>query len=75
MEEMENEISKTLKPCPFCGSRNVGVFCQDEDDCDYESAIARCFDCSAQTGQFVNSKTETKLRMAARAWNLRGGQI
>lgn len=57
-----------LKPCPFCGSKNVEVFSQYEEDCPDRSAIVRCHNCDAQSAQMVGRE---KLDMAARAWNKR----
>lgn len=57
-----------LKPCPFCGSKDVEAFAQDEDDCPYQSAIVRCFNCDAQTAQMAG---KSKIEMAIRAWNKR----
>ncbi|HCZ4695514.1 TPA: Lar family restriction alleviation protein [Salmonella enterica subsp. enterica serovar Saintpaul str. CFSAN004147] len=62
-------MNKThIKPCPFCGSKRVEVFSQDEDDCPNQSAIVRCFDCDAQSAQMVG---ENKIQMAINAWNKR----
>lgn len=58
----------TLKPCPFCGSKNVEVFAQYEEDCPDRSAIVRCHNCDAQSAQMVGRK---KLELAAKAWNQR----
>lgn len=57
-----------IKPCPFCGSKRVEAFSQDEDDCPNQSAIVRCFDCDAQSAQMVG---ENKIQMAINAWNKR----
>ncbi|WP_145589140.1 Lar family restriction alleviation protein [Yersinia rochesterensis] len=57
-----------LKPCPFCGSKEVEAFSQYEEDCPDRSAIVRCFSCDAQTAQMVG---KDKLAMASRAWNKR----
>lgn len=57
-----------IKPCPFCGSKRVEAFSQDEDDCPNQSAIVRCFDCEAQSAQMVG---ENKIQMAINAWNKR----
>ncbi|TCW00441.1 hypothetical protein [Biostraticola tofi] len=59
-----------LEPTTYAAPPSPAV----PDDLRIRKAIARCFDCGAQTGQFVNSKTEAKLRMAARAWNDRKEQ-
>jgi Lar family restriction alleviation protein len=61
-------MSNQIKPCPFCGSKDVEAFSQDEDDCPNRSAIVRCHSCDAQTAQMVGS---TKIEMAIRAWNKR----
>jgi Lar family restriction alleviation protein len=61
-------MSNQIKPCPFCGSKNVEAFAQDEDDCPNRSAIVRCHSCDVQSAQMVGS---TKIEMAIRAWNKR----
>lgn len=60
--------TEELKPCPFCGSDDIGAFEQDTDDCPNLSAIVRCFNCEAQSAQMV---VKDKIKMAARAWNKR----
>ncbi|AWK42624.1 MULTISPECIES: Lar family restriction alleviation protein [Photorhabdus] len=62
---------KEIKPCPFCGSKDVGVFRQYEDDCPYRSSIVRCFNCDAQTAQFINDDIRRQHEMAIKAWNKR----
>lgn len=64
-------MSEKIKPCPFCGSKDVEAFAQDEDDCENLSAIVRCHLCDAQSAQMVGS---TKIDMAIRAWNKRVGE-
>lgn len=63
--------TENIKPCPFCGSKEVEAFSQDEDDCPYQSAIVRCFGCDAQSAQMVG---KTKIDMAIAAWNKRVGE-
>ncbi|WP_081704220.1 Lar family restriction alleviation protein [Photorhabdus temperata] len=69
VQPMGNKIE--LLPCPFCGSKDVGVFRQYEDDCPYRSSIVRCFNCDAQTAQFINDDIRSQNKMAIRAWNRR----
>ncbi|WP_428982534.1 Lar family restriction alleviation protein [Pectobacterium araliae] len=57
-----------IKACPFCGSKNVEAFAQDEDDCPNMSAIVRCHNCDAQSAQMVGA---SKIRHAIAAWNRR----
>ena len=59
---------ETLLPCPFCGSNECEAFAQDEDDCPYQSAIVRCFNCDAQSAQMVG---KDKISRAIAAWNKR----
>lgn len=60
--------TEALKPCPFCGSKDVEAFEQGGDDCPFHSAIVRCFSCDAQSAQMVG---RDKINMATRAWNKR----
>ncbi|MDU7196973.1 MAG: Lar family restriction alleviation protein [Enterobacteriaceae bacterium] len=59
---------ETLLPCPFCGSTECEAFAQDEEDCPYQSAIVRCFNCDAQSAQMVG---KDKIIQAIAAWNKR----
>ncbi|WP_140918678.1 Lar family restriction alleviation protein [Limnobaculum xujianqingii] len=61
-------MNTNLLPCPFCGSHDIGVFAQYEDDCPERSAIARCYSCDAQSAQMVG---RNKIEMAIAAWNRR----
>ena len=61
-------MTEELKRCPFCGSKDVEVFSQYEEDCPHRSAIVRCHSCDAQSAQMMG---KNKLDMAARAWNTR----
>lgn len=64
-------MSTQIKPCPFCGSKDVEVFSQYEEDCPYQSAIVRCHSCDAQSAQMVGAN---KINMAIAAWNKRIGE-
>ncbi|WP_400174751.1 Lar family restriction alleviation protein [Enterobacter hormaechei] len=64
-------MSTQIKPCPFCGSKDVEAFAQDKDDCHFRSAIVRCHSCDAQSAQMVGSN---KINMAIAAWNKRVGE-
>lgn len=64
-------MAEKIKPCPFCGSRDVEAFAQDEEDNPYRAAIVRCHSCDAQSAQMCGS---TKIEMAIRAWNRRAGE-
>lgn len=49
-----------LKPCPFCGSKNIEVFGKDE-------YWTRCTECGASGPEDYNATPED----AIRAWNQR----
>ncbi|MFE4125399.1 Lar family restriction alleviation protein [Kosakonia sp. YIM B13605] len=61
-------MKEQIKPCPFCGSKECEAFSQDEDDCPFQSAIVRCFNCDAQSAQMVG---QNKISRAIAAWNKR----
>lgn len=64
-------MSTQIKPCPFCGSKDIEAFAQYEEDCPYQSAIVRCHSCDAQSAQMVGAN---KINMAIAAWNKRVGE-
>ena len=64
-------MSTQIKPCPFCGSKDVEAFAQDKDDCHFRSAIVHCHSCDARSAQMVGAN---KINMAIAAWNKRVGE-
>ena len=52
------------KPCPFCGSENIGYMCQPAWEFTF-AYITCCGDCGARTGY------HEKPRDAIDAWNMR----
>lgn len=51
-----------LKPCPFCGSENIGII---EDWEGGQHFWASCFDCDARTAE------HEAFNKAAQYWNIR----
>ncbi len=71
MKERPVMPANELKPCPFCGGKDVEAFQQyPEDDGGMGSYIVRCHSCDAQSAQFIG---KGKRDMAIRAWNRRAG--
>lgn len=61
------EIKATLKPCPFCGSKNVHLLeYYDEEDEPFRSVV-QCFDCLSEYDQSEAQSVED----IAEAWNKR----
>lgn len=61
----KEEKKEELKPCPFCGSRNVKI-----DKC---VSRARCGDCMATSGlitKYINQGMDNQAALKA-AWNKR----
>lgn len=61
-------MSEELKPCPFCGSEDLIVLCDDKIFGYYhvqEGTYVHCNNCKAQ-GPYVGEDAET-------AWNNRNG--
>ena len=52
-----------LKPCPFCGSRNIKI-----DKC---TARVRCGDCFATSGIIRKREGEDGVKAAVEKWNER----
>jgi len=66
-----------LKPCPFCGSKNI-IFTANHQhghgDMGYTDARYVCMDCIAAKGQSDYGMTNNAVQeRAANAWNMRGG--
>jgi Lar family restriction alleviation protein len=60
-------LRNKLKPCPFCGSKNIDLL-DDQDMVYYGYAYyAKCRQCKAQ------SRSEQKKEDAIAAWNEREG--
>ena len=57
-----------LKPCPFCGSKDVDVITH-EFHLQTNTYGVMCLNCEAQTKQFYTNKFT-----AMRAWNRRVGE-
>lgn len=62
-----NEVK--LKPCPFCGSKQIGVMVHDEFYPNLPLMYGvTCYDCQAGSCQFFRTTEE-----AIEAWNKRVG--
>lgn len=60
-----------LKPCPFCGSKNVTLFAYSEG-----GICVKCLDCSCQTGvcsdySISNAEKDSAAERVLRAWDRR----
>ena len=60
-----------LKPCPFCGSKNVTLFAYGEG-----GVCVKCLDCYCQTGSYFDScisdaKRNPAAERALKAWDQR----
>ena len=61
-------MSEALKPCPFCGSVNVDIFCSFRDkSTDINFVNVECIDCGAQGAAKLNAES------AVQFWNNRAG--
>ncbi|MDN4061182.1 Lar family restriction alleviation protein [Massilia sp. YIM B02769] len=69
-------MSEELKPCPFCGSKNLSTSAYDVQPDNFHNAYVTCGDCEAQGAQaftldgWLSSKDEA-ISEAATAWNRR----
>ena len=63
------KATRPLMPCPFCGSRRVGVFFS-------KTTFVDCRDCGArgpQIGEHMDKQTtDLGAQMASEKWNQRG---
>lgn len=57
-------MDNQLKPCPFCGSNNVGFY-PDPDEPEDESGFIWCRGCDFSSDMFIDQERAT------RAWNRR----
>ena len=57
-----------LKPCPFCGSENVGIMTMFPLRNDLIAYYAKCFNCGARTAALLDEQ------LAIEAWNRRGSE-
>lgn len=69
-------MSKKLKPCPFCGSKNLYIGNFDGPLEDGMTVYIRCLDCGATIeGEGVNEDEDTRYKWglddAMRLWNRR----
>lgn len=60
-----NEV-KLIKPCPFCGSKQIGVMARNDHPNLPLMYGVTCYDCQAGSCQFFRTKEE-----AIEAWNTR----
>jgi hypothetical protein len=64
------KIYATLKPCPFCGSKNPQAYWYGDS---WAMACVKCYAMGPRTGQKENTETENTraLVKAVEAWNKR----
>lgn len=60
------KLNNDLLPCPFCGSRNVGIVAISHDhNINFHSLSVECANCEIMNSSFFNAQE------AADAWNKR----
>ncbi len=62
-----------LKPCPFCGSRNVDFYWEEDQDYIEDSTyVVECQECLARGTPFSTIKSKAAAKEGAgKAWNKR----
>lgn len=58
-----------LRPCPFCGSSEISVFCDETKPKENRPARAFCINCQAQSGPAMSGT------FAKAKWNCRSGTV